>query len=317
MTSLPEMTGRILRLTPALEAELEWLAAEGPPNVARHARMVLGRARGLTIRAIAAQVGVHANTVRNCVHRFETKGLRGLAHGSAGKPKSVAFTEAVREEIARLAMRAPNSPAVGESYTCWSLRRLREHLIRRGVVPDISVEGLRQLLRGLPLPPAYWRRGARPLTRLSPEVQNALENWARGSRAQRSLRARIVLAHSQGLNETEIAAALHIGRGTVRRWLARFRQAGILGLQSAGQRAGLIGPNSRRGIIRMAMSAPQRYGFNQSVWDVETLRQSLLRSRTVREITVRQLAVILKESKIQLPDSTTLETMVQAPAVGD
>jgi transposase len=252
-----------LKVTPAVEAELEWLAGEGPPNVARHARIVLGRARGLSIAAVAVEVGVHPNTVRNCLRRFIEGGLRGLAHASAGKPKSAAFTDAVRDEISRLAMHSPAN--AGERYGSWSLRRLREHLLRRGVVRAISVEGLRQQLRGLPLPPPYWRRDARPRRSLNPDVRRALESLADGARADRRQRAQIVLASIRGLNESEIAAALHLGRGTVRRWLRRFRRAGILGLQSQPRRA-LSNPQVCEAVVRMASGDPRMFGVNAPVW---------------------------------------------------
>ena len=50
------------------------------------------------------------------------------------------------------------------------------------------------------------------------------------------------LASGRGLNEAEVSAALHVGRATVRRWLQRFRRAGILGLQTLPrQPAGRVG----------------------------------------------------------------------------
>ncbi|HVM98018.1 MAG TPA: helix-turn-helix domain-containing protein [Candidatus Acidoferrales bacterium] len=300
-------------LTPALQAELEWLAGEGPPNVSRHARIVLGRAQGMSIRAVAARVGVHPNSVRNCLRRFESLGLRGLAHASAGKPKNIAFTDSVRDEIARLAMRSPVS--AGEDYTQWSLRRLREYLLRRGIVQDISVEGLRQLLRGLPLPPAFWRRGARQAPPLSPEVQRALELLAQAPRADRSLRAQIVLANSQGLSEAEIAAALHVGRETVRRWLRRFRRSGILGLQSGGGPT-VIGPHTRRMIVRTATSEPRRFGVDQPVWTFEALRTALVQGRIVRNISRKQLQRILEEARINLAEETAVVPPQRSDAVG-
>ncbi|MBI3786021.1 MAG: helix-turn-helix domain-containing protein [Deltaproteobacteria bacterium] len=311
-TAKPSKT-TALWLTPALQAELEWLAGEGPPNVSRHARIVLGRAQGMSIREVALRVGVHPNSVRNCLRRFESLGLRGLGHASAGKPKNIAFTDAVRDEIARLAMRSPSS--AGEDYAAWSLRRLREYLLRRGIVQDISVEGLRQLLRGLPLPPAFWRRGARQTTPLSPEVQHALEILAQAPRADRALRAQIVLANSQGLSETEIASALHVGRETVRRWLRRFRRSGILGLQS-GSGSAVIGPHTRRMIVRTATSDPQRFGVDEPVWSFETLRTALVQARIVRNISRKQLQRILDEARVELAENPVTVVPQRSDAVG-
>ena len=303
-----------LWLTPALRSELEWLAGEGPPNVARHARIVLGRTHGLAIPAVAARVGVHPNTVRNCLRRFEAHGLRGLAHASAGKPKNIAFSDAIRDEIARVAMHSPAS--VSEPYGQWSLRRLREHLLRRGVVQAISVEGLRQLLRGLPLPQAYWRRSARPARQLGPEMHHALESLAQGPRADRSLRAQIVLASSRGLNEAEIAAALHIGRATVRRWLRRFRKAGILGLQTL-PRQSLVTHQTRQVIVRFAASDPRRYGANRSTWSLNALQSALIRHRVVRAISLQHLRRVLNDAGVQLQNKNSApDQQDRSPAVG-
>jgi transposase len=302
-----------LKLTPALQAELEWLAGEGPPNVARHARIVLGRAGGMSIPAVAANVGVHPNTIRNCLRRFEAQGLRGLAHASAGKPKNVAFTDSIRDEIARVAMHSPTS--VGEPYARWSLRRLRTHLIRRGVVQTISVEGLRQQLRSLPLPATYWKRVARPLRPLSGEVRHALESLAQGPRADRALRAQVVLSSSRGLNEQEIAAALHIGRATVRRWLRRFRKSGILGLQTLSTRSTLTRPVQQT-ILRIAKGDPRRFGSQRTAWTMHSLHAALLRHRVVRTISVEHLRRILAEAGVELAPTEAPQYPQQSPAAG-
>jgi transposase len=300
-------------LTPALEAELEWLAGEAPANVARHARIILGCARGMSFPAVAAAVGVHPNTARNCVRRFEVHGPHGLLHGGTGKLKNAAFSEAVRDAIARIAMHSPAS--AGDASAQWSLRRLRAHLYRRGLVQAISVEGLRQLLRGLPLPPAYWRRPVRRLRPLSDAVRHALENLAQGPRRDRRLRAQIVLASDRGLNEAEIAAALHVGRETVRRWLRRFHRAGILALQTLPSRTVYPRP-VRQAIVRLATSDPRRYGVNRSTWSLPTLRAALLRQRVVQTISIESLRRVLSDAAVALGNTHEEPQPQRSPAVG-
>ena len=312
-SDVQQPASRQLRLTPALEAELEWLAGEAPPNVARHARIVLGRAHGMSIPAIARVVGVHPNTVRNCLRRFETQGPHGLLHAGAGKPKNIAFSDAIRDEIARVAMHSPTN--VGESYAQWSLRRLRTHLIRRGVVQAISVEGLRQLLRGLPLPAVYWRRAVRPAAALTPEVRHAVESLAQSERKDRSVRAQIVLASSQGLNEAEIASALRLGRGTVRRWLRRFRRAGVLGLHTLPRRQ-VQTHQMRQAIIRFASGDPRRHGANGSTWSLPGLQAALIRARVVRAIDIESLRNLLTEAGIPWRGSQPAPLPARSPAVG-
>ena len=315
-TTIDQTTSKtaLAGLKPALRAELEWLAGEGPPNVARHARIVLCRASGMSTPAVAAAVGVHPNTVRNCVRRFESHGLRGLLHGSAGKPKNIAFSDAIRDEVARVAMHSPGN--AGEPYTRWSLRRLQNHLLRRGVIRSISVEGLRQLLGGLPLPPVYWRRAVHPAGPLSPDVRRAVESLANGARADRRLRAQIVLAGHRGLNEAEIAAALHVGRAAVRRWLRRFRRAGILGLHTPPRRPALT-HQVQQAIRRPVARDPRRYGVERATWTLELLRRTLIRQRIVQAISVEQLRRVLHDREAPhsrvLPESRYLE---RPPAVG-
>ncbi len=301
-------------LTPAVEAELQWLAAEGPPALARHARIVLGFAKGMSLRAVGETVGVHTNTVRNCLRRFEAQGLKGLGHRGIGKPKNLAFTDSVRDEVARVAMHSPIHAA--EKFERWSLRRLRAHLIRRGVIQEISVEGLRQLLRGLPLPSAYWRRSVHPSVVLHPQVRRALESLRDRTQADRRVRAQIVLAHSQGLNEAEIAAAFHVGRATVRRWLLRFRQAGILGLETLPPTTP-IRSKTRRQIAVVATASPRQYGIERDAWTLPALRQVLLRSRVVPAISLSQLGRIIVDRGTAAAGSTSrLEERGRSSAVG-
>ncbi len=315
-TSIDQATPRTtpLGLTPSLRSELEWLAGEAPPNVARHARIVLYRASGMPTPAVAAATGVHPNTVRNCVRRFESQGLRGLLHGSAGRPKNIAFSDAIRDEVARVAMHSPRS--AGEPYDRWSLRRLQSHLVRRGVLRSISVEGLRQLLGGLPLPAAYWRRAVHPVSPLSPDVRRAVESLANGPRADRRLRAQIVLASFRGLNEAEIAAALHVGRARVRRWLRRFRRAGILGLHTLPRRP-VLTVQMQQAIRRLAAREPRRYGIEQSAWTLELLRRTLVRQRIVRNISVEQLRRVLYEHGVPTRRAPAAPLFLERPpAVG-
>src|SRR5262249_2887732 len=227
----PSPNAVAMALSESVLAELHWIASEGTPSLSRHARIVLARNEGRSLSEIAKVLDIDRATVRRWLLRFERDGMRGLVHASTGKTRKRRFNDVVRDAVARFAMASP--AAVGEPFSHWSLRRLRAHVLRRGVVQEISVEGLRQLLRGLPLPEAYWHRGDEPVSPLSDEVCRGLEALAQGSRAEVARRARVVLARSRGLSEAEVAAALGVGRSCVRRWLQRYERHGILGLQTA------------------------------------------------------------------------------------
>jgi transposase len=289
-----------MALSDTVLAELHWIASEGTPSLSRHARIVLARNEGRSLSEIAKILDVDRATVRRWLLRFERDGLRGLVHASTGKTRKRRFNDSMRDAIARCAMASPE--AVSEPFDHWSLRRLRTHLMRRAIVREISVEGLRQLLRGLPLPEAYWRRGEEPVGPLSDEVCRGLEALVQGGRPEVARRARLVLARSRGLSEAEVAAALRIGRSCVRRWLQRFERHGILGLQTVRRpsRPLVFTADVRAAIVRHARMVPQQLGFTGTRWSLRALRNALIRHRVVYRISIQHLRRILAEAGVSL-----------------
>jgi transposase len=291
-----------VELSEEVLGELHWIASEGSPSLSRHARIILARNEGRPLSEIAAILDVDRATVRRWLLRFEKEGLRGLMHASTGKTRKRRFDDTVRDAVARLAMQSPE--AVGEPFSHWSLRRLLAHVLRRGIVQQMSVEGLRQLLRGLPLPEAYWQRSGEPVGPLSDEVQKGLDVLARGTRLEVARRAQVVLARSRGLGEVEIASALGIGRSCVRRWLQRFQRHGILGLQAARRPSHplVFTPDVRVAIVRHAQMEPRQLGFTGTRWSLRALRAALIRQRVVRKISIQHLGRILAEAGVSLRD---------------
>ena len=283
--------------TEALD-ELNWLASEGSPSLSRHARIILARHDGRTLSEIAALLDVDRATVRRWLARFEREGVRGLMHASAGKTRKRRFDDTVRDAVARLAMGSPRE--AGESFSHWSLRKLLAHITRRGIVRNISVEGLRHLIRGLPLPAEHWHRDGERLEPFTADVQAGLEALADGPRGDVARRARVVLARSRGLSEAEIASALGVGRNCVRRWLRRFQRHGILGLQAARRTAQptTFTPDIRAAIIRHARSTPSQFGLDRPYWSLRSLQGSLVRHRIVGKISVQHLRRILAEADV-------------------
>ena len=289
-----------MELSEEVLGELHWIASEGSPSLSRHARIILARNEGRPLSEIAAILDVDRATVRRWLLRFEKEGLRGLMHASTGKTRKRRFDDTVRDAVARLAMQSPE--AVGLPFSHWSLRRLLAHVLHRGIVQQMSVEGLRQLLRGLPLPEAYWQRSGEPVGPLGDEVQRGLEVLARSTRPEIARRAQVVLARSRGLSEVEIASALGIGRSCVRRWLQRFQRHGILGLQAARRPSHplVFTPDVRAAIVRHAQIEPRQLGFPGTRWSLRALRAALIRQRVVRKISIQHLGRILAEAGVSL-----------------
>ena len=118
----------------ALTGEEEAVLAARARSVRRpyrdrlRAQIVLAAAAGSTNAAIAAQVGVHVDTVRKWRRRFAGAGLAGLADASrSGRPP--VFTAADRAEAIALACALPAESSVPLSR--WSCPELARELATR------------------------------------------------------------------------------------------------------------------------------------------------------------------------------------------
>jgi transposase len=119
----------------------------------RHARIILLSRGGLDNWAIAERIGCSATWVRQIIHRFNRDDIDGIIWypyycARAGPRK---FLADVTEQIAEVAL---SSPKVLIGMSVWSLPKLRDYLVAQKIVLSISVEALRQILKGRRI---HWR----------------------------------------------------------------------------------------------------------------------------------------------------------------
>jgi transposase len=125
------------------------------PELARRARIIQLSAQRMGVHEISRLVGLHPINVRKWIHRFNRMGTNGLfPRRSPGRPRL--FSEEQRRAIVGLATTDPQELGLG--FESWSLQRLRMHLVKQGMTPDISAETIRQeLLRsGLVFEDRHW-----------------------------------------------------------------------------------------------------------------------------------------------------------------
>lgn len=143
-------------LRPEEQTQLEALQqAEDGSELGRRVNIILLSAQRQGVHEISMMVGLHPINVRKWIHRFNQRGIDGLyPRRSPGRPRL--FNDQQRQEIIRLARTSPN--ALGLDFPTWSLQRLRQELIERGIVPEISAEAIRQELRkgGLTFEDRQW-----------------------------------------------------------------------------------------------------------------------------------------------------------------
>jgi len=135
----------VRELGPQEGAQLKRIARTAKHFARRQrAQILLASASGMSAPQIAAVVGTDQNQVRRVIHEFNLLGLASLRpRVGGGRPRTI--PQATRDRIVAIAGACPRS--YGIPYTRWSLRPLRRYLLGRRIVPAISVEGLRQVLR--------------------------------------------------------------------------------------------------------------------------------------------------------------------------
>lgn len=112
----------------------------------RHARIILLSLGGVANRQVAERCGCTPAWVRIIIHRFNAGGVEAVTwypyycHQSGPRK----FMADVTEQIAEVALSPPRE-LIGMSV--WSLPKLREYLVAQKIVPSISLERLRQILR--------------------------------------------------------------------------------------------------------------------------------------------------------------------------
>lgn len=112
----------------------------------RHGRIILLATGGVANGEIAHRCGCSPAWVRTLIHRFNSGGIDALTwypyFGRCTDPRK--FFADVVEQIAEVALSPPRE-LIGMSV--WSLPKLRQYLIDQKIVPAISIEWLRHLLR--------------------------------------------------------------------------------------------------------------------------------------------------------------------------
>lgn len=110
----------------------------------RRAIVVLASTQGRSVRDIASLLQCTQPYVRSVIHAFNEQGFEALDPKWSGG-RTGAFDEPTKERIARIALSRPQD--LGEPFTCWSICKLRDYLLKTKVVAAISSETLRQILR--------------------------------------------------------------------------------------------------------------------------------------------------------------------------
>lgn len=173
--------------------------------------------------------------------------------------------------------------------------------------------------------------GPRPLRiTLTPLQQSLLEQVVRRPTSPQGLvhRAQIILAAAKGANNAQIAQALDLTRGTVRRWRARWREAcpALDAAEAAGEsepslralletiladepRSGApatFTPEQLVQIVALACEAPADSGRPVTHWTPRELAEEAVRRGIVVSISPRSVGRFLKGGGLEAASQSLL-----------
>ncbi len=141
---------RLRELTPEEQQMIERLAHSrtAEARVVERARLIWHASQGLSVPAIAAELGLHAQTVRQWLKRFNRRGLEGL-HDLPRGGRPATYPPVQVAEVIATALTDPQS--LGQPFASWTLDRLETYLneekglaIKRSRIDDLLIaEGLR------------------------------------------------------------------------------------------------------------------------------------------------------------------------------
>jgi transposase len=98
-----------------------------------------------SVKDIVSLIQVSEDYVRDVIHAFNERGFDALdPKWSGGRPRVI--SDQVRERICLVARTSPVDWGIA-AFSTWSLAKLAEHLVARKVVPAVSRETLRRILR--------------------------------------------------------------------------------------------------------------------------------------------------------------------------
>ena len=118
-------------------------SARAPYRMVIRARIVLAATRGHTNAAIAAETGMHIDTVRKWRHRFHRLRVAGLEdRPRSGRPP--VFTAVQVAEVKQLACTLPAETQIPLSR--WSSHELATEATRRGIAESLSASSVRRWL---------------------------------------------------------------------------------------------------------------------------------------------------------------------------
>ncbi len=112
-----------------------WLKRPRSAVQMRRGQLISFSAQGMRVQEISTTLHLHEEYVRQLIRQYNEEGLAALrTRARSGRPPTLtAEDESVVVEIAKMPPRA-----FGQPFNQWSLRKLTDCLVGRGMIPKVS-----------------------------------------------------------------------------------------------------------------------------------------------------------------------------------
>ena len=127
-----------------------------------------------------------------------------------------------------------------------------------------------------------------------------------GVRAELVTRARMVVLRGQGHGRGEVARRCGVSVPTVDRWVSRFIEQGVAGLNGRPRGRAQVPERVRRRVVELAVSGPPA-DSGMARWTTRTLADYLHRTENVT-VSSNYIATVLRETGARPPDVPTQQT---------
>ncbi len=144
MARRPSVFVRALSMEEGQKLQRITRTAKNPVRL-RRAIVVLMSGQGQAVRDITSLMQVSEDCVRDVIHAFTERGFDALdPKPNRGRRKKIG--EQLRTWICRIAATSPADWGL-HGFSTWSLTKLCDHLLKEGIVAQLSRETLRRILR--------------------------------------------------------------------------------------------------------------------------------------------------------------------------
>ncbi len=108
-------------------------------------RIVKEASEGRKPKEVADRVGCHYTVVYDWIHKFNSSGFSSFERPPNPEGKASSITSKQIRELIRVALSRPED--LGLPFTTWSVKKLNRYCRKKGILPEVTDEWVRRLLR--------------------------------------------------------------------------------------------------------------------------------------------------------------------------